>query len=153
VPGNLCNSYRIKPRGRQLIRGWRKGGGGWCNHKATDTHKYPPTYIYFYMALTIESESASSFASLGHINCTPPDNVWHSLLFYLYFLFICFFFLFFGTKTTKLHWVGAAAGGIGPKPKAQSQSQLIADSGHVNYYIITHTSTSLYSNRDTHIAA
>jgi len=94
VPGNLCNSYRIKPRGRQLIRGWRKGGGGWCNHKATDTHRYPPTYIYFYMALTIESESASSFASLGHINCTPPDNVWHSLLFYLYFLFICFFSVF-----------------------------------------------------------
>jgi len=49
VPGNLCNSYRIKPRGRQLIRGWRKGGGGWCNHKATDTHRYPPTYIHIFL--------------------------------------------------------------------------------------------------------
>jgi len=136
VPGNLCNSYRIKPRGRQLIRGWRKGGGGWCNHKATDTHRYPPTYIHIFL------HGFDNRIRIRFIVRVPWPYQLHSArqrlafspLLPLFFIYL-FFFCFLVRKPQNYIELGLLPVVLAQsrKPKAQSQSQLIADSGHVNF--------------------
>jgi len=120
VPGNLCNSYRIKPRGRQLIRGWRKGGGGWCNHKATDTHTDTHQHTYIFTWLWQSNPNPLHRSRPLAISIALRPTTFGILSSFTFIFYLSVFFLFFGTKTTKLHWVGAAAGGIGPKPKAES---------------------------------
>lgn len=128
MPGNLCNSYRIKPRERQLIRGMEKGAvegavqpqGNW--HTQIATSIYTHTHILHGFDNRIRIRIRIRFIVRVpwpyQLQCGRQRLAFSPLL---PLVFISLNFFVFGTKTTKLHWVGAAAaGGIGPKPKAKS---------------------------------